>query len=92
MVISTRALRSWFALPNSGQILEYPTWVRIYPNTSVMTVAKYLLHRTFLHPSACSMSSLLNSSWNDIRAIRATESSVVNARADTHMVIKLCAT
>ena len=28
-VISTSALRSWFALPNSGQILEYPNWVRL---------------------------------------------------------------
>ena len=38
------------------------------------------------------MSSTLNSSWKDIRPIRATESRVVKARADTHMVIKLWAT
>ena len=30
-----------------------------------------------------------NSSWKDIRPILQTESSVVNARADTHMVMKL---
>ena len=28
-VISTSALSSWLALPNSGQILEYPTCVRM---------------------------------------------------------------
>ena len=51
-----------------------------------------MLQRTLLQPSACSMSSTLNSSWKDMRPILATESSVVKASADTHMVMKLCAT
>ena len=34
----------------------------------------------------------MNSSWNDIRPIRATESSDVRASADTHMVMNTFAT
>ena len=91
-VISTNALNNWFALPKSGQILEYPICVNTYPHASVITVAKYLLHRTLRQPSACSISSTLNNSWKDIRPIRATESRLVNANADTHIVMKHCAT
>ena len=47
-VISTNALSNWFALPNSGQMLAYPILVRINPQASVNTVAKYLLQKTFL--------------------------------------------
>ena len=90
-MISTNALSNWFALPNSGQMLAYPILVRINPQASVNTVAKYLLQKTFLQPSACSISSTLNSSWNDIRPILATESRLVSASADTHIVIKHCA-
>ena len=90
-VIRTSALNSWLALPNSGQILAYPTFVRMNPQASVMMVEKYLLQRTLRHPAACSISSTLKSSWKDIRPIRATESRLVSASADTHMVIKHCA-
>ena len=45
-----------------------------------MTVEKYLLQRSFLQPSACSISSTLNSSWKDIRPIRATESRLVKCK------------
>ena len=91
-VIRTSALNSWFALPNRGQMLEYPIFVKIKPHARVITVEKYLLQNNFLQPSACSISSTLNSSWKDIRPIRATESRLVRARADTHIVIKHCAT
>ena len=54
-------------------------------------VEKYLLQSSFLHPAACSISSTVNSSWKDIRPIRATESRLVSASADTHIVMKHCA-
>ena len=57
-----------------------------------MIVEKYVLHKIFLHPSACSISSTLNNSWKLIRPIRATASKLVSASADTHIVMKHCAT
>ena len=42
-------------------------------------------------PSACSISSTLNSSWKLMRPIRATASRLVRARAETHIVIKTVA-
>ena len=51
-----------------------------------------MLQKSFLQPSACSISSTLKSSWKLIRAIRATASRLVSASADTHMVINTVAT
>ena len=90
-VRSTSALKSWLAEPNSGQMLAYPILVRINPNTSVTIVEKYVLQKSFLHPSACSISSTLKSSWKLIRPIRATASRDVSASADTHIVINTVA-
>ena len=55
-------------------------------------VAKYGLHTTLRHKAACFISSTLKISWKDILPIRATASSVVSAKADTHMVINTVAT
>ena len=87
----TRALNNWLAEPNNGQIFAYPILVRMNPHTNVTIVEKYVLHNNFLHPSACSISSTLKSSWKLIRPIRATASSDVRARADTHIVMNTVA-
>ena len=87
----TRALNNWLAEPNNGQIFAYPILVRMNPHTNVTIVEKYVLHNNFLHPSACSISSTLKSSWKLIRPIRATASSDVRASADTHIVINTVA-
>ena len=87
----TRALNNWLAEPNNGQIFAYPILVRMNPHTNVTTVEKYVLQNNFLHPSACSISSTLKSSWKLIRPIRATASSDVRASADTHIVINTVA-
>ena len=54
--ISTSAASSWFAEPNSGQILLYPPSVSKYPKNKVMMVAKYLLVRTFCQPGILEVS------------------------------------
>ena len=47
--IKTNAARSWFAEPNKGHTLLYPPRVSKYPKNNVITVAKYLLVKTFCH-------------------------------------------
>ena len=90
-VIRTSALNNWLAEPNNGQMLAYPIFVSTKPQRSVTIVEKYVLQSNFLQPSACSISSTLKSSWKLIRPIRATASSDVRARADTHIVINTVA-
>ena len=91
--INTSAASNWFAEPNKGHTLVYPPSVSKYPKNNVTTVAKYLLVKIFCHTGIFDVSvvSPRNSSWKDIRPIRATESSDVSASADTHIVINTVA-
>ena len=90
-VISTRALKSWFAEPNSGQMFAYPIFVSTKPKRSVIIVEKYGLQRTLRQGFAFFISSTANSSWKLILPIRATASRLVSASAETHIVINTVA-
>ena len=62
--------------------------LRIIDN-EISSTCEMITNLIEIYNIACSISSTLNSSWKDIRPMRATESRVVKARAETHMVIKL---